>query len=417
MLKTVTEPQKTLPVREECDVLVAGGGIAGVSAALAAARNGARVILAEREYGLGGMATLGLIAIYLPLCDGMGNQVIGGIGEELLRLSIRHGADDGYPYPKAWLEGGTLEERKKQRFMVQFNPVFFALEVERLLLREGVRILYGTLIADVIRAEERITGAVVENKSGRSVICAKSFVDCTGDADLCRAAGAPVALYPAGNALASWYYFTDSSRKVKLSMFGLADVRPDRAEGSHENSNAHEDTISSFRFSGVEGAELSDAVQQAHGLMLADIEKHHREDGAYAPVSMSSIPLVRMSRRLCGAAVLTEQDVHIYQKDSIGMTGDWTRRGPVYEIPFGCLKTPGTANLLAAGRIISTDDTVWNVTRVIPPSAVTGEAAGTAAALSSDFSELRTEVLQERLSSQGVLLHERETANVDSGGQ
>lgn len=408
MKKTITEPPKILPVLEHCDVLIAGGGIAGVSAALAAARLGAKVILAEREYGLGGMATLGLIAVYLPLCDGMGNQVIGGIGEELLHLSIRHGAEDGYPYPKAWFEGGTLEERKKQRFMVQFNPIFFALELEQLLLREGVRILYGTLIADVVKKGDRIDGVIVENKSGRSVICAKSFVDCTGDADLCRAAQVPTALFSAGNGLASWYYFYDNSKKVKLSMFGLADTRPDRAEGSHRNTNAHEDTISSFRFSGVDGSQLSDAVQQAHALMLEDIEKHRNRDDSYIPVAASSVPLVRMSRRLCGAATLTEKDVHKPARDSIGMTGDWTKRGPVYEIPFECLRAPGISNLLAAGRIISADDVVWNVTRVIPPCAVTGQAAGTAAALSSDFENLQIEKLQKELSKQGVLLHENE---------
>ena len=82
---------------DSCDVLVVGAGIAGVSAALAAARGGADVILAEREYAPGGMATLGLIAIYLPLCDGMGRQVSYGISEELLRLSIQYGADGPVP--------------------------------------------------------------------------------------------------------------------------------------------------------------------------------------------------------------------------------------------------------------------------------------------------------------------------------
>ena len=407
MEQTILQKEKTLPVFQNCDVLVAGGGIAGVSAALAAARNGAKVILAEREYGLGGMATLGLIAIYLPLCDGMGNQVIGGIGEELLRLSIRHGAEDGYPYPAAWLNGGTREERQERRFMVQFNPVLFALEVERLLVQAGVHVLYGTLIADVIVEDGRITSAIVENKSGRGAIRANAFIDCTGDADLCQAAGAPTALFPNKNALASWYYFTGQEQKVKLSMFGLADVRPDRGEGGHENSNAREDSISSFRFSGVDGAELSEAVQQAHALMLADIEKHRETDPMYRPVSMSSIPLVRMSRRLCGVKTLREADVHTRAADSIGMTGDWTKRGPVYEIPFGCLCAPGITNLLAAGRILSTDDAVWNVTRVIPPCAVTGQAAGTAAALCTDFTAVPMEMLQERLSRQGVLLHER----------
>ena len=77
------------PVTNECDVLVVGGGVAGIAAALAAARHGARVILCERGFLLGGLATAGLVTIYLPLCDGFGRQVSFGLAEELLRLSIR----------------------------------------------------------------------------------------------------------------------------------------------------------------------------------------------------------------------------------------------------------------------------------------------------------------------------------------
>ena len=109
----VTEKERQIPNSHSCDVLVAGGGIAGVAAALAAARNGADVLLLEREYTLGGLATLGLITIYLPLCDGRGNQVIYGIPEELLKLSIKYGAEQNYP--AAWLEKGRVEERISTR--------------------------------------------------------------------------------------------------------------------------------------------------------------------------------------------------------------------------------------------------------------------------------------------------------------
>ena len=169
--KFVTEPERKLKVSHRADVVVAGGGIAGISAAIAAARSGADVILIEREFCLGGMATLGLVTIFLPLDDGRGNQVIFGIGEELLRLSIEHGAEANYP--KAWLEGGSLEERMKARFITQFNPHLFALRVEKLLLELGVKVLYGTLAASVIKDGPLISGIVVENKSGRSVIAAR----------------------------------------------------------------------------------------------------------------------------------------------------------------------------------------------------------------------------------------------------
>ena len=88
------------PVVEECDVLVAGGGIAGIAAALAAARAGAKVTMIERSWILGGLATSGLIAIYLPIDDGMGHQVSFGICQELFMLSIKHLVESRYP--KAW---------------------------------------------------------------------------------------------------------------------------------------------------------------------------------------------------------------------------------------------------------------------------------------------------------------------------
>ena len=95
----------------------------------------------------------------------------------------------------------------------------------------------------------------------------------------------------------------------------------------------------------------------------------------------------------------------LYMSDSIGMTGDWRKRGPVYEIPFGTLHGNEVKNLLAAGRDISVTDAMWDITRVIPPCAVTGQAAGAAAALGSDFTKLSVAELQESLVRQGVKLH------------
>ena len=88
---TITEKERQIPVKGEYDVFVAGGGVAGISAALAAARNGARVVLAEKQCMLGGLATAGLVTIYLPLCDGCGRQVSFGQAESVTRCSLmRH---------------------------------------------------------------------------------------------------------------------------------------------------------------------------------------------------------------------------------------------------------------------------------------------------------------------------------------
>ena len=220
----IFEPGRRIPVIDETEVLVAGGGIAGIAAALAAARNGARVTLVEKEYALGGMATLGLITIFLPLCDGMGQQVVYGIGEELLRLSITYGAEADYP--GAWLDGGSAQERRAQRFKVRYNPHMFAMLAEKLLRENGVSILYGSYICAADVQDGRIAHVIVENKSGRGAIKVKNVVDCSGDADVCKLAGEDTYTNPEGNGLANWYYYYTNG-EVKLNMFGLADVVPD----------------------------------------------------------------------------------------------------------------------------------------------------------------------------------------------
>ena len=407
MKKYITEPARQLEVKRCTGVLIVGGGIAGIAAAIAAARGGAEVTLLEREFCLGGMATLGLVTIYLPLDDGEGNQVIFGIGEELLRLSIEHGAEA--MYPKAWLEGGTREERIKSRFVTQFNPHLFALRAEKLLCELGVTILYGTLAAAVIKNGSRITGVVVENKSGRSVIECGSVVDCTGDADIAHLAGAPTALHEGGNGLASWYYY-HCDGEVKLKMFGLADMPKSseiekKQQRNDPYNNAKVASLATTRFSGVDGEELSEAVIEAHNKMYEDVFKSRETQPEYVPVTISTIPLVRMSRRIVGAYTQDDTENRVRFEDSIGLTGDWRKPGPCYELPYRTLYSPEVTNLIAAGRIISVTDAMWDITRVIPPCAVTGEAAGAAAAMTDDFPSLDVKALQENLAANNVMLH------------
>jgi len=384
------------------DVLVAGGGIAGIAAAISAARLGKRVLLIEREYLLGGMATLGLVTIYLPLCDGEGRQLVYGLGEELLKLSIKHGAEANYP--SAWLDGGTLAEKTANRYLTQFNPHLFALSAEKLLLELGVEILYGTQITDTITEKDRITAVEVHNKTGKTMIEFDTVVDCTGDADVCALAGAPTALHKGGNGLAGWYYY-HTNGKIALKMFGLADVSEETAKkqgDGKEYSAAKTKSIGNMRFSGVDGAELSKAVLKVHGQVYEDILKARSQSPDLVPVTLSTIPLVRMSRRLCGEYTLDEAEDRKSFPDSIGMTGDWRKRGPAFEIPYGTLYCKEFSNLLAAGRCISVTDAMWDITRVIPPCAVTGQAAGAAAALSlgGDVRKLDINALQDTLKSQ-----------------
>lgn len=396
-MREILEPRRSIPVRLSCDVAVAGGGIAGIAAALAAARAGAKVVLIEKEWVLGGLATLGLITIYLPLCDGRGKQVIYGIGEELLRLSICHGG--GEAYPKAWLENGDLEEKKKHRFQVQYNPHLFAIEAERLLLEAGVRLLYGTSVCGVHRKGERIDALIIENKGGRSAIEAGSVVDCTGDADICWLSGAPTEIFAQKNVLASWYYYYNKGA-VKLTGLGAAGI-PEKYKTGKESR-----PLVDKRFTGLDGEELTEMVVLSHRELLKDILKHRQKEEDFIPVNIPGIPQIRMTRRMRGAYEMDDTEMHSHFEDSVGLFGDWRKNGPVYELPFRTLYCPEIKNLLSAGRCISVTDAMWDITRVIPVCAVSGEAAGTAAALGQDLSSLDIVRLQKTLRKNGVLLRE-----------
>ena len=392
-MERITENLST-PITHDCDVLVAGGGVAGIAAALAAARQGSKVILLEKQFMLGGLATAGLVTIYLPLCDGKGHQVSFGIAEELFHLSIKYGYEA--KYPKAWLEGGSIEEKAKQRFEVRYNAQLFAIAAERLLLEEGVTILYGTSACSVAMEKDKISAVIVENKSGRTAIKVHSVIDATGDADICAMAGEETALFGPGNILAAWHYY-EHGNGYDLSMLGFSEIpEEDRTEETKP--------LIARRFQGVVGEELSEMVQLSHERILEEVVKKQQENPAYMPVTIATIPQIRMTRRIVGRYAMDTADDRKEFEDSVGMISNWKKRGPVYEVPFRALYGSKVKNLITAGRNISSTDAMWDVTRVIPVWAVTGEAAGVAAALTDDFGTLNVSVLQKKLTEGGVKL-------------
>ena len=392
-MKIISESMET-KVRYSCDVLVAGGGVAGIAAALAAAREGANVILLERSYVLGGLATSGLVTIYLPLCDGVGHQISFGIAEELLRLSIEHG-DEGR-YPKAWLDGGSLEERAEKRYEVQFNPHLFAISAERELTKLGVKILYGVTAVATSKNGGKIEAVVIEGKSGREAIEVKrSVVDATGDADICHLSGAACRDYTYGNTLAAWYYY-DAGEGNKLKMHGFADVV----------GNEPTRELSRRRYTGLDTEEISEMMIDSHASIEKDIcaRRENGEEKVF-PTCIASIPQLRMTRGIVGICDASLDDDHKHIEDSIGLYSNWRKRGPAYELSFGTLYGKDVKNLLTAGRCISSETYMWDITRVIPVCAVSGEAAGVAAAMTDDVHSLEVSALQNKLREKGVKIH------------
>ena len=395
----INETLKT-KVTKEYDVIVCGGGFGGISAALASARMGKKILLLEKMYMLGGLGTAGIVTIYLPICDGYGRQVSFGIAEELLRFSISEGCEARYP--ENWLDGvGTRGENDK-RFEVQYNPHIFAMKVEKLLLDTGVDIMYGTYAVGVNKKDDKIEHIIVENKSGRYAYKTKSVVDATGDCDIALFSGAPTDTFEQGNILAAWYYSLGKDG-YNLRIHGAADIPDEEADESGKVT-----LLADRRFSGLDAEEISDMVCLSHKATFSDIMKRRKNDESFIPVTMTSMPQIRMTRKIVGEYVLKNDEMHKYFEDSIGMVSNWKKRGPVYEVPFGTLYSSKVKNLICAGRCTSTDQTLWDVMRVIPCCAVTGEAAGTAAAMTDDFTTLDIKELQKILVSNGVVLHEND---------
>ncbi|MCA1808686.1 MAG: FAD-dependent oxidoreductase, partial [Lentisphaerae bacterium] len=155
----ISEPAKQLPLIGEYDVVVTGGGMAGVGAAIAAARAGCKTLLLERESALGGLATIGLVNIPLDCISGIG-------GDMLLRL----GAVDGL-----WHRNSDPEKHK--------------LVLDRMLAESGSDLLLVSHVVDAVMHHDKIVGVVVESKSGRQAVLGKRVIDCSGDADTAFFAG------------------------------------------------------------------------------------------------------------------------------------------------------------------------------------------------------------------------------------
>lgn len=398
---TIKETLDTKVIKS-CDVLVCGGGFGGISAALAAARQGKKVILTEKQFILGGLGTAGIVTIYLPLCDGMGRQVSFGIAEELFRLSISMGAEARYP--ENWLDSDDVSKRGTgyKRFEVQYNPQLFAILAEQLLMKEGVEILYGTYAVSASVTGDKIDAVIFENKSGRFGINSRSVVDATGDCDIALFAGAPTEKFGQGNILAAWYYSV-GDKGYQLRILGASDIPDEEKTGGNGVQ-----TLVDRRFTGLDGEELSEQVILSHAHTLSDIRRHRAEGEDILPVTMATTPQIRMTRRIRGEYTLASDEMHKYFEDSVGMVSDWKKRGPVYEVPFSTLYSKEVKNLICAGRCTSVTDGMWDIMRVIPCCAVTGQAAGTAAAMTDDFSALDIKALQKALSESGVVLHERD---------
>lgn len=392
--------ERDIPVAGDYDVVVVGGGVAGVSAALAARRAGCSTLLLEKGVMLGGLATLGMIAVYLPLCDGNGRKVVGGIAEELLRASIKYGHHD---LPSAWLDG-TAPAGTTERYQTSFLPGEFVLALDEIVEVAGVDVLYDTVFSDVLMDDGHCRAVIVESKSGRVAYVGKVFVDACGDSDVMVRAQAE--WVEQDNFLSYWAFTTNLDRMQNAVRAGdvMKGIYLEWWGGINDGTGCPE---GARKYLGSSPEEVTRFVIEGRRMVRRSLLGRDATEAAV--VAIPGMAQLRTTRRIRGLYELRDSDILQHFHDSIGCVGDWRRAGPILEVPYRSLIAQGIENIITAGRTIASAGEAWEIARVIPGASLTGQAAGTAAALSvrqgRRLQELKTEELQHMLEDTGVMIH------------
>ncbi len=406
------EFKETLSVLGEYDVIVAGGGVAGVAAAVSAKRMGKSVLLIEKTITLGGLATIGLINFFVPMCNGRGVQIIKGMAQEFLDLSIKYGFDT---IPSDWKDRNPPKDTN-QRYVTKYSAPIFTIALTQLIQDEGVDILFDTVVSSSIMEDGICRGLVVENKTGRSVYLCKTVVDASGDADVLYRSGVPTVQ---GNNYHTFYAHgatLDSCQKA-LEYRDMAKLEHTYgAAGANLYGQGHPEGKPYWK--GTTAEDITQYVLECHSALLNNIKNGDRKarDISHLP----TMPQFRTTRRIDGDYTLKESDAYLHFEDSIGAICDFERRDYLYEIPYRTMVKTGFGNIITAGRCVSGEGYGWDLLRVIPPAIITGQAAGIACSMAIDSSkpiyDIDINALQETLASQDVMIHfDDSLINTDGG--
>lgn len=351
------------------DVIVVGGGIAGIAAAVSASREGASTLLIEKSINLGGLATGGLISWYEPLCDGEGNQMIYGIAEELIKLSAKYGFDN---LPEKW-GGSGHNPARNERYSTFYSPTVFSAVLDQYVLENNVTLRFDTLATYPVMEGNYCLGVVVESIGGREFFEAGAVIDATGDASIMHRAGVPTVV--GKNFMTYIVHYFNKEMADEMSENGdMCKFRKWLNTGSDMFGNGHPEGLDLL--TGVTAAEITDYVIAGKKSLFEHMTKWDKK--SFDIMTLPTMPQLRTIRRIVGDCDFEALDGKTYP-DSIGDCGDFRPdgAGKHYQIPAGALYNSKFPNLFAAGRIISAPQgDAWEVARVIPVCALTGETAG-----------------------------------------
>lgn len=373
------------------DILVIGGGVAGIAAAVSAAESGMKTALIEKSAMLGGLATMGMIYFYLPICDGKGTQVSFSLAEKLLRTAVKYS-------PSMDIESWK-SDFKNFRFRTTFSPAACILAYEELLLEKGVEIWYDSDFIALEKNSAELSELIIRNKGGNGKFTACAVVDATGDAEVARECGCP--FVQGENQLAFWSIENDDDnhdeawhRMGNSTLKGLIKglIRQEYLPYHALDPRGTSDFI-------IESRNWARSVYKS-----PEINKEKR-----FPVLIPSMADYRTAARIESLKNVPHDTHNCRFEDSIGMSADWSSIGTIQEIPYSALLPQKGENIIVAGRCIGAEQYAWELTRSIPACAVSGEAAGTAAALAvknkTTCAALDVKLLQNNLYERGCKLH------------
>lgn len=392
---------KKVPLKKTYDVVVCGGGVAGVAAAVSAAKNGCSTLLLEKSNILGGLGTLGLINLFVPMCNGRGKQIIFGLAEKWLRKSAELGWDT---IPDEW-RNGEPKEKTDVRYTQRFSPAIFAYQLTEEVVRNGVDILYDCLACDPVMDGNICTGVVTESKGGTEFYGCRVLIDTTGDCDVLRRGGIPT--------VKGENFFTFSTKMITLDSCLEAYEKKDirfaykMMSGGKINLFGDNQPDDVPKWSGLSAEEVTDYIVRNHLLILEKLKDTDRRSREI--VTSPGMPQFRTTAHIKGAYSLKVSDAYKHFDDSICAINDFQHRHHLFEIPLRCLARPDFPNIITAGRSADGTGYAWDLIRVIPPAILTGQAAGEAATLALQtkvsISSVDIRALQANLEKENVMIH------------
>ena len=413
-------------VDSQWDVIVVGGGPAGCTAAISAAREGARTLLIEAMGQLGGMGSAGMVPAWCPFSD-KEKIIYRGLAEKIFNLS----------------RAGVPHEPKNRLDWVNINPEHLMRVYDQQVAASGAKVLFFSRLAAVEKnAQDQVDAIIVANKNGLTAFKAKVYVDATGDGDLAAWAGADTLKTDVlqsstlcfSLANVDTYAFRYDSPNLQSDdpntpiNKGIADGRYPKSMG-HICLNLVGPDVVQFNAGHIDTDatdpwKLSLAMQEGRQLaeqfLKAFQEVSPKAFGNAFLVKTASLLGVRDSRRVVGDYQFTGDDWRARRQfdDEIGRNCYYIdihksgavpvfyKKGESHGIPYRCLTPKGLKNVLVAGRCISTDEEAFGSLRVMPPCLVTGEAAGMAAYHAiqqghDDVHKVDTQHLRARLKEEG----------------